>query len=101
QPIIQILPLSLHDALPISFCCRSNRLDQRLDSTTISITANKKRMSVAPSRIDIGSLVWSAKRIAFFGPFYAHLRHSSAEGEFSQDRKSTRLNSSHEWISYS
>lgn len=49
-------------------------------STTSTIMA-----SVKPATTYVmDSLVWFAKRIAFFGTFYAQANHSSAEGEFSE-----------------
>src|SRR5438105_8322363 len=71
----QIYTLSLHDALPISGC----------DAKGAGIAAACEAASVAASGcVDCG---WS-------------LPSEDAPGLDALDRKSTRLNSSHEWISY-
>src|SRR5438105_12515967 len=78
-----IYSLSLHDALPIS-----NRAAQLVDATILSgdragaclITVPKHLERIAEHRLD-------------------HVGHAQGFGTVI-DRKSTRLNSSHEWRSY-
>src|SRR5207247_3711520 len=71
----EISTLSLHDALPISRCRASG-----------TAPAGTRRRTDRPSRRRAGTPSGAA-----------HSRPSPARG---RDRKSTRLNSSHEWISY-
>src|SRR5438105_12069306 len=71
----EIYTLSLHDALPISRCSlRKRSPPSSASSVSASCSAATKARAASPS--------------------------SAEPSESTADRKSTRLNSSHEWISY-
>src|SRR5207247_10269352 len=99
--ITYILPLSLHDALPI---LSRGRLSSRVDIPDLLCAGRALLLAVgeystlgdtefmeclgirfAPPAI---SLLWCVRVLERSGSLYP------------LDRKSTRLNSSHEWISY-
>src|SRR5687768_17924680 len=74
----EIYTLSLHDALPISLVLRFRRISQR--AARVGFRARKEGAGAATAATD------RSKR--------------QGEGARRQDRKSTRLNSSHGYISY-
>src|SRR5207247_10485430 len=92
-PSVSVYILSLHDALPISRWCAllpvrlsvrppGASSDCRRPRTRAPNTAVASRPPFAPCRLHTP----------------ARSRHGANGGR--EDRKSTRLNSSHEWISY-
>src|SRR5207244_8569244 len=91
----EILPLSLHDALPISLLCegRDRRKSLALSSPRRQFLARDGHFSVYPTYQELAKL---DRRIS------ARNDHSFAYSAFAamRDRKSTRLNSSHQIISY-
>src|SRR5207247_4016680 len=95
-----IYTLALHDALPISvLSCRARSLRRRLFSRRQRRTAfcldrweSRKVLRPEQSRCAPPRLLKRDNRCA------ASCISSAARGK--ADRKSTRLNSSHEWISY-
>src|SRR3712207_7734453 len=74
----EIYTLSLHDALPISWCC----VDRAIRSPAIGMSRRRAQHSPA------------AGRCAWFSTVHERC------GDPLSDRKSTRLNSSHANISY-
>src|SRR5207247_3599518 len=86
--------LSLHDALPIS----GDRANPAFDSRP-GDRPGRENQKGRPRGASLDDPV----QFAFGGEDRARLRESrsAASGpDFRRDRKSTRLNSSHEWISY-
>src|SRR5438105_11168817 len=77
-PTTEIYSLSLHDALPIC----------ELVPVSLELAFEDVRTTPDPDRIDIT------------GPTGRHLVTAVITPSDLADRKSTRLNSSHEWISY-
>src|SRR5207247_10504679 len=88
----EIAPLSLHDALPISGVTESASTcvttpPPQLPAVVVSLYVRADG-AVGPNSVFV--IVNLTRRDAFGRP----------PEMFSLDRKSTRLNSSHEWISY-
>src|SRR5207247_9081821 len=94
-----IFTLSLHDALPISLQEHTgvHRPAKDLDIFLTSETASRALVVLTELgfRCEVCDPVWLAKayRDDYFVDFITGMRST-------KDRKSTRLNSSHEWISY-
>src|SRR5438105_12324162 len=82
----EIYTLSLHDALPILSSSRRRRLFPP------RVARRRDRPDQAARR--------RADRRARAGPAGSSARNGTGTRGSSRDRKSTRLNSSHEWISY-
>src|SRR5207247_8305512 len=100
-PPARIYPLSLHDALPI--LRRGAAEDGR--AHTVEAARRRRRPARLPRRFRLGRRSHREpdhpapprKRVAVLDErLPEHERRHEAGG----DRKSTRLNSSHEWISY-
>src|SRR5207247_10566605 len=97
HPPHSIPPLALHDALPI--CARARRLrdlvpaqDAEADMTAVSMLA-----CAACFAANVDSPLVDGAR---WGVWLLLAVTLSVQGAFATDRKSTRLNSSHEWSSY-
>src|SRR5207247_9982837 len=95
-----IHPLSLHDALPIygrrligvaryGLCDHTS--SKRCGGFELIGVVGSAAFGVPAA---LAAYRWLRQRRATAGDVHAF------DGRFSQDRKSTRLNSSHEWISY-
>src|SRR5206468_10357831 len=90
----EIFTLSLHDALPIS---GSARLVEEIDG------AMRKRLREAPTALGITTFLVTATSVSpLVEEAPLDLRAALVERRFlhQRDRKSTRLNSSHDQISY-
>src|SRR5207247_11271235 len=89
---IQLCPLSLHDALPISLLAMRDDVWHDASAYCSGI--------VALSHIFFR--VFTSARLADFGSRLQYILEPDppARDARLRDRKSTRLNSSHEWISY-
>src|SRR5207247_10440596 len=94
-------PLSLHDALPISAVCRCVNLPARRAEIHAARVERVGGHRVA-QHVHVTILLRQPFRERFpivaarLAAIHAQL---SVRGEMFRDRKSTRLNSSHEWIS--
>src|SRR5207247_10535529 len=91
-------PLSLHDALPISF---SVERTPEMIRAVLRAGANGYVSKDAPSSQVVAALQAAVQGLTALGTAEAHALSRSGEPiPLAEDRKSTRLNSSHEWISY-
>src|SRR5207245_8018672 len=90
-------PLSLHDALPILFYTRSVLLDRERDRRTSASVEDREPVTLRCAACD-HRITDDAYRIEMSGS-HEHTFVNPA-GVVHQDRKSTRLNSSHGSISY-
>src|SRR5207248_5726035 len=98
-PTPHIHPLSLHDALPISPVRRTLRRSISLSSAVrwLTISPSMAHRSHALRPLKIEACVWLSVKETF----HAHIsRVPESVAPMRQDRKSTRLNSSHRTISY-
>src|SRR5207247_10752480 len=86
--------LSLHDALPISLGKRAidelHLAEDRLRATDAARNAAEAALNKANATLQEFEVALN----------HTEARIAAAETQLSEDRKSTRLNSSHEWISY-
>src|SRR5207247_11089627 len=91
-------PLSLHDALPIS--------EDRGGEHVLRKLALGEQAAHVAADVDPHSLLGRGRGFGLSDPNGGHSecdhqdRGDENEDELRRDRKSTRLNSSHEWISY-
>src|SRR5207247_7638498 len=98
-PLDTLSPLSLHDALPIlrfhyhvSFEARTRR-HEFIDSTSEAAKPRQQKNSCACQR----AAVFIHRDDSLYG---VRRCIDDSHAGWGRDRKSTRLNSSHEWISY-
>src|SRR5207247_10871634 len=95
QPPTPSYTPSLHDALPI-FQGRLALVDRRRTSDTDARPAARQGRQLVRQRVGL--------QLPHGGPDHLHggepLKASISSVDVAGDRKSTRLNSSHEWISY-
>src|SRR5207247_9026794 len=95
-----ILPLSLHDALPISHDLDALRAKAHrvLHRALHSAPEHDPLLELLGNRV--GNQLRVDLRLADFLDIQADLGSHHLSKVCAQDRKSTRLNSSHEWTSY-
>src|SRR5699024_12581609 len=92
--IPRLYPLSLHDALPISYTVAGNTTSQTAESNVVTVNVSET------GSFSLISTVVDNTPNDDFGRDRPINAQANSTVDFTQDRKSTRLNSSHVSTSY-